>query len=127
MVGSVTHRAGYARVRRVARIGRVVVLSAAALFAPIGAVASPKATMLWAPAVGLSAVAVSVLVNAGPPTTPAARRATGLAFGAGALAVPSMSGLALLGDAGTVLLVALLVLGGIWAADAVVGTPATDD
>jgi hypothetical protein len=128
MARSVAHHAECARGRRVAaRIGRVVVLVAAAQFGSVGAVVSPMATMLWAPAAGLSAVAVSVLVNAGRPTTPSARRAAGLAFAAGALAVPAMSGLALLGDAGNVLLVALLVLGGIWAADAVLGAPATDD
>jgi hypothetical protein len=110
--------------RAASRCARVAVMGAALALALVGALlAGPAQMLIWAPAVGLFATGVALLVVPAITGKPIGRRAlimTGvLAF----LMVPFTSGMGALGPAGGVLLVAILVQGAAWLVEQGVDAP----
>lgn len=115
-------RTGTRIVRAVLLVGAVGVALLGALLGP------PSAVLLWAPVVGLVTLGATALALRVFAEAPGRRRTVLVSGVVGVLLAPFTSGLGVLGSAGGVLLVAMLVLGALWvaelAADAVDAGPA---
>ena len=110
--------------RTASRYARATAIGLAVALALVGALLAPPAQMLiWAPAVGLLAIGFALLTVPAMTGEPIGRRTVVMTGLVAFLLVPFTSGLAVIGPAGGVLLVATLMLGAVWLVERVVDAP----